>query len=95
MCKVEPFVHVYTLTLGWLSELDRLELLTDPVANFTILDMHELDADLTTVSLLVGFDKVAKYPLLFPLNDCASKGHLNVELTVQICLAKAIGLGIE
>lgn len=94
MCKVESLVHVYTLSFCRLFELDRLELLTDPVANLTILDMHKLDADLATVSLFVGFDKVAKHPLLFSLNNCASKGHLYVELTVHVSLAEAICLGI-
>ena len=55
---VQASVHVDLLTLGRLSELDRLELLADPVADFTFLDMHELNADLATISLLVGCEQV-------------------------------------
>ena len=58
MGPVEAFVHVNLLSFRDGSELDRLELLTNPIANFTILDMHELHADLATVSFLVGLNQI-------------------------------------
>lgn len=79
-----------TLTLRRFSKLNLLELLTDPVANFALLDMHELHADFITVSFTVGTDKIPQLPLRLALCDSAVVGHANGEFTIHICLSEAV-----
>ena len=90
MRPIQSVVRLAPFTFRWLSELQRLELLPDPVANLAILDMHELYADFATISLPVGFNKVSEHPLLLSLDNSASIGHLDGELAVQISLCESV-----
>ena len=92
---VKASVHVDALTLGWLPELDRLELLADPVADFALLDMHELDANFAAIGLAVGTDEVTQLPPLFALGDSAVVGHADRELTVHISISEAVMRRVE
>ena len=47
------------LAFGLLCELKRLELLSDPVTYFTVLDMHELDSDLTTIGMFISLNELS------------------------------------
>ena len=88
---IESGVHVDALTLSWLSELDGLELLTDPVASLAILDMHELHTDLAAVSLLVSLDQISQLPFGLSLGDRAVVvGHVDREFTVHVSLCEAV-----
>jgi len=92
---VKTRVHVHSLTFRRLAELNRFELLTDPVANFTILDMHELHGNLIAVCFAVGLNQIAKNPLLLSLDDGTSEGHLDVELAVHVRLSEAVVSRVE
>ena len=92
---VKASVHVDALTLGWLPELDRLELLADPVADFALLDMHELDANFAAIGLAVGTDEVTQLPPLFALGDSAVVRHADRELTVHISISEAVMRRVE
>ena len=74
-----------------ISELDRLEFLTNPIAGIAILDMHELDTDLTAICLFVSVEEITEHPLLLSLDDGASERHDDVEFTVHIGLGEAVG----
>ena len=90
MRPIQSLVHMAPFTFRRLSELQRLELLPDPVANLAILDMHELNADFATIGLPVGFNKVSEHPLLLSLDNSASEGHLDGELPVQVSLCESV-----
>ena len=59
MRPVESLVHMDFLTFGLLGELKRLELLSDPVAYLTVLDVHELDSDLTTIGVFISLNELS------------------------------------
>ena len=59
MRPIESLVHMDFLTFSLLCELKRLELLSDPVTYLTVLDMHELDSDLTTIGMLISFNELS------------------------------------
>ena len=54
MGPVKARVHVDSLFLAWLSELDLLKLVSDPIANLAVFNVHELDTNLVTVCLAVS-----------------------------------------
>ena len=83
------------LTFGLLTELNRFELLTNPSANLTVLDMHELNGYFVAVSLLICADEFTKDPFSFPLHDSATEGHLDVELAVHVSLCEAVVSRVE
>ena len=56
MGPVQASVHVDTLSFSWFSELNRLEFFADPVANVALLNVHELHANISAVSITVGLD---------------------------------------
>ena len=57
MRPIQSLVHVDFLAFGLLCELKRLELLSDPVTYLTVLDMHELDTNLTTVGMFISLNE--------------------------------------
>lgn len=81
---------MHTLTFRRFTELNRFKLFTNPSANLAVLDMHELHGNFIAVSFTVGIDQFAEDPLWFSLNDCASKGHLNVEFSVHVSLSESV-----
>lgn len=95
MSPVKACVHVNSLTLRLIAELDRLKLFTNPVAHFSVLNVHELNGNLVAVSIAVRIDKLAEHPLLFPLDNSTTKWHLNVEFTVHVSLGKAVVSRVE
>ncbi len=54
MGPVKARVHVDSLFLAWLSKLDLLKLVADPIANYTVFNVHELDTNLLAVCLAVS-----------------------------------------
>ena len=90
MRPVQAPVHVNFFTFGLLTELNRFELLTNPSANLTVLDMHELNGYFVAVSITICADQLTEDPFSFPLYDSAAEGHLDVELTVHIRLSEAV-----
>ena len=95
MSPVQAFVHVDTLTFGDIPKLNGLKFLSNPVTYFAILNMHELDTDLTAISLLIGLNKFTEYPLLFPLDNRASERHLDVEFSVHVSFSETIVCWVE
>ena len=59
MRPVESLVHMDFLTFGLLCELKRLELFSDPVAYLTVLNVHELDSDLTTIGVFISLNELS------------------------------------
>lgn len=59
MRPIESLVHMDFLTFGLLCELKRLELLSDPVAYLTVLDVHELDSDLATIGMFISLNELS------------------------------------
>lgn len=57
--------------------------------------MHELYADLATVSFLIGLNQITKDPLLFSLNDGTTVGHLDSEFTVHVSFSETIAGRVE
>jgi len=53
---VQAFVHVNSLFLAGLAELNRFELFANPVAHLTILDVHELDGYFVAVGITICVD---------------------------------------
>ena len=58
MGPIQASVHVNTLGFSLFSELNGLELLSDPIASLTVLNMHELDTNLAAVSLSIGVNNI-------------------------------------
>ena len=87
---VKTGIHVHTFTFRGLTELNRFKFFTNPCAHLAVLDMHELNGNFVAVSLTVGIDQLAENPLWFSLNNSASKGHLNGELSVHVSLSEAV-----
>ena len=95
MGPVETLVHVDAFRFGYLTELDRFKFFTNPVANFTVLNMHELHSNLTAISFLVSLNQLAQDPLILSLDNSATERHLNVELAVHVSLCEAVGCWVE
>ena len=88
---IQTSVHVNFLSFSLLSELNGLELLTDPIASFTVLNVHELNTNLAAVSLFVGIKNISQLPLWLSLDNCALHGHVDVEFTLHISLSETVG----
>ena len=56
MGPVQASVHVDALISAHISELNGLELLSDPIANLAVLNVHELNANLAGVGIFVGLN---------------------------------------
>ena len=95
ICPIQSIIRTASFAIRQLIELQRLKLFTDPVANLTILDMHEMNADFGTIGLPVGFNEVPEHPLLLSLDNRAPKGHLNGKLTVHVSLCESVAPRIE
>ena len=78
------------LSFALLSELNGLELLTEPVANFTVLNVHKLNTNLAAVSLFIGIKNISQLPLWLSLDNCALHGHVDVEFTLHISLSETV-----
>ena len=87
---IQASVHVNFLSFSLLSELNRFKLLTDPIANFTVLNMHELNTNLAAVSLSIGINNISQLPLWLSLDNSALHGHMNIEFTVHIGLSESV-----
>ena len=83
------------LIIRSLVEDDLLDVLSDPVASLSVLDMHELDANLVTVSLLICSDQISQLPLGLLLHNGATEWSLVVDLLVEVGFGKSIGFGID
>ena len=59
MRPIKSLIHMDFLAFGLLCELKRLELLSDPVTYLTVLDMHELDSDLTTIGMFISLNELS------------------------------------
>ena len=92
---VQATVVSNLLLLSALFVLDALKLVSDPVALFTVGDMHKLNADLSTVSILISLQKISQLPLLLFLQDRAILGEVNVEGSVQVSLSEPVVSVIE
>ena len=95
MRPIQTSVHVNLLSFSLLSELNGLELLTDPIASFTVLNVHELNTNLAAVSLFVGIKNISQLPLWLSLDNCALHGHVDVEFTLHISLSETVGGGVQ
>lgn len=90
MRPIQASVHVNFFSFGLLSELNGLELLTDPIASFTVLNMHELNTNFTAVSRLIGIKNISQLPLGLLLDNSALHGHMNIEFSIHIRLSKTV-----
>ena len=96
MRPVQAHVHVNALGLGWVAELNGLELFTDPVALLFVLNMHELNANFVAVSFAVSGNEFAQNPLGLALQDRAATSlSIDRELTVHVSLSETIEGGVN
>ena len=96
MSVVQTVIHLDTLTLAHISKLNFFEPLANPVADFTLLDMHELHTNLTAIGLPVSSNKIAKLPLGLLFRDCARiVGHADGDLSFKVSVGKAVMRGVE
>ena len=51
----------------------KLDVGPDPVTDFLVLDVHELDSNLSTVGILVGLNQLSQLPLGFLEDDGATE----------------------
>ena len=56
MGPIQASVQVDALLSTHISELNGLELLSEPIANLAVLNMHELNANLAAVGIFIGLN---------------------------------------
>ena len=95
MGPVKARVHVDSLFLAWLSELDLLKLVADPIANYTVFNVHELNTNFLAVCLAVSRNQISKNPLWFSLCNSAIVRHLDAHLFVHISFSEAIVMRVK
>ena len=95
MRPIQSLVHVHFLSFGLGRELKRLELLSNPVTHFTVLDVHELDTNLATIGMLISLNELSQLPFLLSLNYSAAKGHCDGEFAFHVRLCESIARWVK
>jgi hypothetical protein len=87
---LETVVQVQLLIVSHLVVLNTFEVYANPVTNSSVGNMLEFDADLTTICCFVCLDNITKLPDSLLCHNGTLVGELNIELTIQVRLRKAV-----
>jgi sulfopyruvate decarboxylase TPP-binding subunit len=80
---------------GILIVLEKLELVSNPVAMILVGNVHILNSNFVTVSCLKSFNKLTKLPFLFMCCNTTHIGNVNIEMSIQVGLGKTIEFVIK
>lgn len=91
MRPINPHVLMKLCFFRVLIVLNLFELFADPVALFLIFNVHEFDANIAAVGVVVCREQIPQLPHLLLLQDRrASEDRIHVELLVQVRVREAI-----
>lgn len=80
---------------GVLIVLEKLELISNPVAMILVRNVHILNSNFVAVSCFKSFNEFTKLPFLFVCSNSTHIWNVNIEMSIQVSFRETIEFMIK